>query len=212
MTCNPRGTIPMTPTRPHASVGPIRTLALAGATAVVLAWGPVQAAGEGHTHGHHPPAAEQGHGSGHGHAGHMAFGHPGDPSEVDRTIEIEATDDMMFEVSSIDVKDGETIRFIIRNVGEIDHDFTIGTPDVQEAHQQEMMKMMEAGTSHDPMHGAIVPHDDPNAVMVHPGETKELIWTFTKADNVEFGCNVPGHYEAGMKGTFNFVPHQAGQS
>jgi uncharacterized cupredoxin-like copper-binding protein len=212
MTFNQRDTNGMTPTRRNASVGPVRTLALVGATAVVLAWGPVQAAGEGHTHGHHPPSAEHGHGSGHGHVGHTAFGHPGDPSEVDRTIEIEASDDMMFQVSSIDVKDGETIRFIIRNVGEIDHDFTIGTPDVQAAHKQKMMKMMEAGTSHDAMHGAIVPHDDPNAVMVHPGETKELIWTFTKVDNVEFGCNVPGHYEAGMRGTFNFVPRQAGQS
>jgi uncharacterized cupredoxin-like copper-binding protein len=72
--------------------------------------------------------------------------------------------------------------------------------------------MMEAGTSHGPMHGAMPEHDDPNAVMVQPGETKELIWTFTKTENVEFGCNVPGHYEAGMKGTFNFVPRQAGQS
>jgi uncharacterized cupredoxin-like copper-binding protein len=191
----------MTPTRPHASAESIRTLALAGAMVIVLASNAVQAAGDGHTHGHHTPSAD-----GQGHAGHTAFGHPGDASEVARTIQLEANDDMRFQVSSIDVKDGETIRFIVRNVGETDHDFTIGTPDVQAAHQQEMMKMMEAGTSHDNMHGAIVPHDDPNAVMVHPGETKELIWTFTKADNVEFGCNVPGHYEAGMKGMFNFVP------
>ncbi len=75
-----------------------------------------------------------------------------------------------------------------------------------------MMRMMQAGTSHGDMHGAMMPHDDPNAVMVHPGETKELIWTFAEAENVEFGCNVPGHYEAGMKGTFNFVPRQPGQS
>ncbi len=220
MTFGLRSAITVTPTRQQASTGLTRTLALAGAMTVLLAWNPAQAAGTGHTHGGHhshgenAAAAGQGHGpaTGHGHAGHTAFGQPGKASEVDRTIEIEATDEMMFDVSSIDVRDGETIRFIIRNVGEIDHDFTIGTPDVQAALQQEMMHMMEAGTSHDAMHGAIVPHDDPNAIMVHPGETKELIWTFTEADNVEFGCNVPGHYETGMKGTFNFVPGQPGQS
>lgn len=214
MTFGLRSAVTVTPTRQRAATGLTRTLALAGAMTVLLAWNPAQAAGTGHTHGGHHSHGENAAaaGQGHGHAGHTAFGQPGEASEVDRTIEIEATDGMMFDVSSIDVRDGETIRFIIRNVGSIDHDFTIGPPDVQAAHRQEMTQMAQAGSSHDDMHGAVPPHDDPNAVMVHPGETKELIWTFARADNVEFGCNVPGHYEAGMKGTFNFVPGQPGQS
>jgi uncharacterized cupredoxin-like copper-binding protein len=43
-------------------------------------------------------------------------------------------------------------------------------------------------------------HDDANAVFLKSGETKELVWKFGKAGQIEFACNVPGHYEAGMKG------------
>jgi len=43
-------------------------------------------------------------------------------------------------------------------------------------------------------------HDDPNSVLVEPGKTAELTWTFTKATNLEFACNIPGHYQAGMVG------------
>jgi hypothetical protein len=34
-----------------------------------------------------------------------------------------------------------------------------------------------------------------------PGETKELVWQFTKPGSFEFACNIPGHAEAGMAGT-----------
>ena len=80
MILNLKGTITVTPIRLHASAGLIRTLALAGATIIVLASNAAQAAGDGHTHGHHHPSAEHGPGSGHGHAKHFAFGRPGDAS------------------------------------------------------------------------------------------------------------------------------------
>jgi uncharacterized cupredoxin-like copper-binding protein len=35
---------------------------------------------------------------------------------------------------------------------------------------------------------------------VEPGKTAELTWTFSKATRLEFACNIPGHYQAGMKG------------
>jgi uncharacterized cupredoxin-like copper-binding protein len=43
-------------------------------------------------------------------------------------------------------------------------------------------------------------HDDPNAISLAPGETKELTWRFVEAGTVEYGCHEPGHYEAGMHG------------
>ena len=49
-------------------------------------------------------------------------------------------------------------------------------------------------------------HDDPNAKLVEPGKTGELIWKFKKAASLQFACNVPGHYESGMVGEFKF-PH-----
>ena len=47
-------------------------------------------------------------------------------------------------------------------------------------------------------------HDDPNSVLVEPGKTKDLVWTFTQAADLEFTCNIPGHYESGMVGNFRF--------
>jgi len=117
-------------------------------------------------------------------------------TQVDRTVEVTARDNE-FDISEIDVVPGETIRFLIHNEGEMDHDFTIGDSATQIAHRQEMMEMMQGGhgmMGH--MHGA------QNAVMVPPGETRELIWTFAETDGIEFGCNIPGHYESGMHGRF----------
>ncbi len=96
MTLNRKGAIAVPPTRRHTSTRPMPILALAGMTAVLLAWNPAQAAGTGDAHGGHhmhggdAAAAGQGHGhaTGHEHAGHTAFGHPGKASEVDRTVEI----------------------------------------------------------------------------------------------------------------------------
>lgn len=42
--------------------------------------------------------------------------------------------------------------------------------------------------------------DDPNSVLVEPRKTAELTWAFGKATNLEFVCNIPGHYQAGMVG------------
>ncbi|MNT45154.1 hypothetical protein D3C72_1817200 [compost metagenome] len=72
-------------------------------------------------------------------------------------------------------------------------------------HQQEMIAMQgqmdHAAMGHGSMqHGAMMKHDDPNTVMVAPGKRAELTWTFTQATPIEFACNVPGHYQAGMVG------------
>lgn len=48
-------------------------------------------------------------------------------------------------------------------------------------------------------------HEEPNVVTVKPRETKELIWKFGKDTDVEFACNIPGHYEGGMKGAFRVM-------
>lgn len=153
-------------------------------------------------------------GPGHGNDGGMAGGHPGEPNQVDRTVDVEASD-IAFDLKTIDVKPGETIRFRVHNAGETVHDFTIGTPEMQARHREQMQAMMDAdmhGGSHANMHAAMhgqssagmMHHNDPNAVMVQPGETRDLIWTFEKTESLEFACNVPGHYEAGMRGSFDF--------
>jgi uncharacterized cupredoxin-like copper-binding protein len=160
-------------------------------------------------------ATEKSHGGAHG----FAFGKPGTASEVTRTIEVIARDNE-FEPAEISVKSGETIRFVIRNQGEFLHEFNIGKPEMHKQHQARMLEMMDhgmmmaTGINHDMMmKGASgghmmagMTHDDPNSVLVEPGETKEMIWTFAGAEGIEFACNVPGHYESGMMGPLKIEP------
>ena len=122
-----------------------------------------------------------------------SFGAPGTIDAVDRTIRVVASD-TAFDVAEMHIHAGETIRFIVANEGEIDHDFTIGPAAMQAKHRQEMMEMMDGND------GMANMHSDANAVYLRPGETKELIWTFGKVHDLEFACNVAGHYESGMKG------------
>ncbi|MFB6357501.1 MAG: copper-binding protein, partial [Thiohalorhabdaceae bacterium] len=72
-------------------------------------------------------------GEGHG----MPFGHAGQPDEVDRTVRVKARD-IAFDRSQIEAQPGETIRFVITNTGAMEHEFTIGPPEVQRKHRREM--------------------------------------------------------------------------
>ena len=80
------------------------------------------------------------HGGGHG----ASSGEPGKASEVARTITVEMYDNY-YEPEEISVKPGETVRFVVENKGNLVHEFNIGTPDMHEAHQKEMMMMVEMG-------------------------------------------------------------------
>jgi uncharacterized cupredoxin-like copper-binding protein len=88
------------------------------------------------------------------------------------------------------VRAGETIKFVVANKSKIDHEFAIASPK-EHADHREMMKQMPD-----------MKHDEPNVVTLKPGETKELIWKFGSDADVEFACNIPGHWEGGMKGMF----------
>jgi uncharacterized cupredoxin-like copper-binding protein len=160
----------------------------------------------GHKHDE-KPAGHEAHGAGHGgHMNHdtMPGGKPGDRAKVTRTILILAKD-TAFNLKSIQVKGGETVKFIIRNDGKLVHEFTIGDPAMQKMHQDEMKKMMDEGKLMADKVAAGVEHTHPNTALVEPGQKKEIIWEFAKDETLEFGCNIPGHAEAGMKGKFQFI-------
>ncbi len=130
--------------------------------------------------------------TGGGHAGADGNAHgvgkPGDPKKVSRTIQVLMSDDMKFTPARIDVKRGETIRFLLRNAGQIKHEMVIGSMVELKQHAESMRKMpgME--------------HDEPNMVTLAPGQSGELVWQFAKAGMVDFACLQPGHFEAGMIG------------
>lgn len=156
--------------------------------------------------------ADVGHGSG------PTFGQPGSEAEVDRVIPI-SMDEMKFDPKKIEVKEGETIKFVITNVGRAVHEFNLGTDETWDGHRDEMRAMMKNGMmnvrriDHDKMREADMMHDDPNSVLLEPGDSGEIIWTFSEATEMGFACNVPGHLEAGMVGGITFTPaHLKGSS
>jgi uncharacterized cupredoxin-like copper-binding protein len=125
-----------------------------------------------------------------GHDKGYTFGSPGRDSEASRTVEVLASDDMRFSPGKLDVRLGETVKFLLKNVGKIRHEFALGDRASQRAHVLMMKKMP------DMKHG-----DDPAAVTIEPGEAKTLVWKFDKkpASPIEIACHEPGHYEAGMR-------------
>ncbi len=120
-----------------------------------------------------------------------------------RTIKI-VMKGLEFDPNFIEVRAGETIRFKLVNRDEIAHDFTIGSPAMQQA-RRSFIRVLHDAEELDPDAKMQQSHDHLNSVIVPPGVTKELVWTFKRTQKIEFGCNVPLHYEGGMKGKFNFI-------
>jgi len=122
------------------------------------------------------------------------WGIAGSPRAATRTIEVRMTDTMRFTPSSIQVKEGETIRFVVANRGRQKHEMVIGTRKVLDAHAALMRRF------------PTMEHDDDDGVEVHAGGRKNLVWTFNRPGEFAFACLIPGHYEAGMIGTIKVVP------
>lgn len=120
-----------------------------------------------------------------------AFGRQGDPKKAVRTIQVDMSDRMRFTPSALSIRQGETIRFAVKNSGKAMHEFVLGTlPELKE--HAELMK------KHPNME-----HDEPYMAHVPPGKSETIVWQFTKAGEFHFGCLLPGHFEAGMVGKIN---------
>ena len=118
------------------------------------------------------------------------------PRATDRIITINALD-MKYDVPALEIKTGETVRFVVTNKGNSAHEFVLGDA----AEQAEHEKMMQG------MPGMVMA-DEANAIRLKPGETKQLVWTFAKAGTLEYACHQPGHYAAGMVGKIVVRPGQ----
>lgn len=128
-----------------------------------------------HAGGHHGDAAS-------------AIGQAGVAAQVTRTVQVDMSDAMRFTPAQIKVKRGETIRFVVKNSGQLKHEMVFGTDKELKEHYEVMKKFPE------------MEHEDANQVNVAPGQTGELIWQFTQSGPVNFACLHVGHYEAGMVG------------
>lgn len=168
--------------------------ALAAGMLALLFASPAFAAGE--HEGGHGESSGHGHDDGHGHA-HGAhgfdFGAAAPNAEPDRIIEITAYDTMEFDPDHVSVETGEVVRFVVRNAGSVQHSFTLGSPEYQQKHEEEMQ-----GMPMDKLAGHM--KNEPNGIVIPPGETGTLTWRFEKGGPVQFACHIPGHYPAGMMG------------
>ena len=128
---------------------------------------------------------------GHSHGAETAYGKPGDSKKPARIVQIvmrESDGRMLFLPDTLTARRGEQIRFQLRNNGEVDHEFVVGTVEENLKHMKEMEKNPD------------MEHDDPNAKRLKPKGTGEIVWQFTKAGEYQFACLIPGHFEAGMVG------------
>ncbi|MFS8980812.1 cupredoxin family protein [Cupriavidus necator] len=154
----------------HKFTGFIAAIALSG---IVLASG----------------APEWWHGHGHGGGGGAAVGKPGDPGKVRRTVTVDMSDNMRFTPSTITVKRGETIRFVVRNSGKMKHEMVLGTEgQLRELYYTRLQTPEKEYASS-------------NGITLEAGKSGEIIWQFSKLGTVSFACLVPGHYDSGMRGT-----------
>ncbi|WEX78976.1 plastocyanin/azurin family copper-binding protein [Sinorhizobium numidicum] len=137
-----------------------------------------------------PAFASGNHAGGHGEA--MAVGEPGKKANATQTIRVtmKETEDgkMIFTPSTFKVRKGQTVRFAIKNAGELDHEFVLDQEDKIMEHRAVMEKFPE------------MEHDDPNAIRLAAGESGEIVWKFTNDGTFKIACLVPGHYDAGMHG------------
>ena len=117
-----------------------------------------------------------------------AAGKPGDLKKVSRSIRVSMSDNMRFTPSRINVKRGETIKFMVKNIGKIKHEIVIGSMAELKEHAELMRKFPD------------MEHAEPNQLTLDPGKSGILVWKFTKAGTVDFACLQPGHFEAGMVG------------
>lgn len=116
------------------------------------------------------------------------FGRQGDPKRVSKTIQVDMADTMRFSPDNLTVKAGDTVKFVVKNSGKQMHEMVIGTEKELKAHAELMLK-------HPGME-----HDEPYMAHVGPGKKEEIVWQFTRPGEFHYGCLIPGHFEAGMKG------------
>lgn len=116
-----------------------------------------------------------------------------------RTIEVTMSE-FSFEPSSIEISAGETVTFMIQNIGLIDHEFRLSNTHRIEEH------IASGHADHED--GAEVGHHEEGGdvvVLVAAGDSAELTFQFPEDATIytNVACLIPGHHEAGMVADLN---------
>ena len=122
-----------------------------------------------------------------------------------RVIDIDATDQMKFSVTTINAKPGESLKVRLKGAGTM--------PKMAMAHNFVLLKAtakLDTFVADALMVGPAANYIAPahkvdvlaNTTLVGPGETAEVTFKApTKPGTYVFLCSFAGHYAAGMKGT-----------
>ena len=121
------------------------------------------------------------------------FGREGDPAKVSKTIQVGMADTMRFSPDALTVKAGDTVKFVLKNSGKQKHEMVLGTEKELKEHAALMLKF------------PTMEHDAPYMAHVSAGKMGEIVWQCTKPGEYHYGCLIPGHFEAGMKGKITVV-------
>lgn len=114
----------------------------------------------------------------------------GSEERAGRTVTVDMRD-LAFAPDRVEVKAGETVEFVFRNTGQAEHEAVIGDEKLQESQEGGM-----GGHSGGHQGSEHVPR-----VVLSPGRTGKLSYTFEEPGVVYIGCHVPTHWAAGMKVT-----------
>ena len=117
-----------------------------------------------------------------------AWGREGDPKKAVRTITVDMSDAMRFTPDKLEIKVGDTVKFLVRNKGKVLHEMVIGQEKELKEHAELMKKFPN------------MEHEEPYMAHVSLGKQSTITWQFTKPGDFMFGCLIPGHFEAGMVG------------
>ena len=158
----------------------IRTFAVA---AIIAFPGAVWAHGETDAGKHAQPVRKE----------QKPWGIAGEAKAARRSIEIRMTDNMRFAPDLLSVRQGETVRLVIRNDGRMLHEFVMGTKRDLDEHAALMVKFPD------------MEHDEPYMAHVPAGKSAQIVWTFNRAGHFDFACLIAGHYQAGMVGKINVL-------
>jgi azurin len=120
-----------------------------------------------------------------------------------RTVQIQASDLMKYDVTSINATAGQKITVTLTNVGKL--------PKVAMAHNFVLLK---AGADVTAFAAAAMTHQETgymppdmadkviaSTAMVGPGESASVTFTAPAAGTYDYICTFPGHALAGMRGT-----------
>ena len=107
-----------------------------------------------------------------------------------RTVEVEM-DEWGFSPAAIEVTPGETIRFLVRNTGNLPHEFMFMSAGVMQALNYRLQRADWSLTEHEAIF---------EQAIILPGDSMDVTLRIEEPGTWTFMCMLPYHMQFGMMG------------